>query len=244
MNTFVTKVSRDHVTVSVPQLDPKTQEPLKERSEMEIPVGLTVWAAGTCPQPFVGTLLDQLPAQAKNRDGRVKVDRWMRAPMHDADLLGSVFVVGDAAANPCDEYSAMAFLPPTAQVAGQEGAYLARTLSRGYNMSCTLPQIVTTNEKGIAHDDPMLANWLRFRGLQKAPPFHFLNMGVMAYLGSGEALSQIQLGEVPVFSRAGTTGFLLSRSLYLVKQVATRNRVLVLFDWVKANLFGRDLTRF
>jgi NADH dehydrogenase FAD-containing subunit len=230
--------------VSVPQLDAKTQEPLKERSEIEIPVGLTVWAAGTCPQPFVGTLLDQLPVEAKNRDGRVKVDRWMRAPMHDADLLGSVFVLGDAAAHPCDEYSAMQVLPPTAQVAGQEGAYLGRTLSRGYNMSCAIPQIVTTSGKGTFHHDPMLANWLRLRGLQQAPPFHFLNLGVLAYIGSGEALSQIQLGEVPVLSQAGTAGLLLCRSVYLAKQVATRNRVLVLFDWVKANLFGRDLTRF
>jgi NADH dehydrogenase/NADH:ubiquinone reductase (non-electrogenic) len=31
--------------------------------------------------------------------------------------------------------------------------------------------------------------------------------------------------------------------VYLVKQVATRNRVLVTFDWIKSYLFGRDITR-
>ena len=30
---------------------------------------------------------------------------------------------------------------------------------------------------------------------------------------------------------------------HLVKQVATRNRVLVTFDWMKSTLFGRDITR-
>jgi NADH dehydrogenase/NADH:ubiquinone reductase (non-electrogenic) len=36
---------------------------------------------------------------------------------------------------------------------------------------------------------------------------------------------------------------ILNRHL-LQRQVATRNRVLVTFDWVKSFLFGRDVTRF
>jgi hypothetical protein len=27
-------------------------------------------------------------------------------------------------------------------------------------------------------------------------------------------------------------------------QVSTRNRVLVLFDWIKSRVFGRDISRF
>jgi NADH dehydrogenase FAD-containing subunit len=58
------------------------------------------------------------------------------------------------------------------------------------------------------------------------------------------ALSQVQIGDVPLFSYFGSVAFLLWRSVYLVKQVATRNRVLVTFDWIKSSLFGRDMTRF
>ena len=35
----------------------------------------------------------------------------------------------------------------------------------------------------------------------------------------------------------------LPRSVYLSKQVSTRNRLLVLVDWLKAKSFGRDITR-
>ena len=48
-----------------------------------------------------------------------------------------------------------------------------------------------------------------------------------------------QLGEYS--SRAGN---LLWRSVYLVKQVSTRNRILVLLDWWKTRFFGRDISRF
>lgn len=42
-------------------------------------------------------------------------------------------------------------------------------------------------------------------------------------------MSQVQIGDVPVFFYAGSVAFVLLRSVYLVKQVATRNRVLVTF---------------
>ena len=84
---------------------------------------------------------------------------------------------------------------------------------------------------------------MRLRGAVHARPFDFLNLGLLAYLGGGEALSQVQVGERRLLSEAGSTGFLLWRSVYIVKQVATRNRVLVTFDWLKTALFGRDITR-
>lgn len=68
---------------------------------------------------------------------------------------------------------------------------------------------------------------------------------VCTYQNSGgEALSQVQLGDFPLFKYSGSVAFVLWRSVYLVKQVATKNRVLVTFDWIKSSLFGRDMTRF
>ena len=100
------------------------------------------------------------------------------------------------------------------------------------------------NASSNVFNDPAMTNWLHFRGLEDSPPFTFLNLGLLAYLGGGEALTQVQVGEVPVVSKAGSIGFFLWRSVYLVKQVATRNRVLVTFDWIKSAIFGRDITRF
>ena len=43
---------------------------------------------------------------------------------------------------------------------------------------------------------------------------------------------------------SGYLSFLLWRSVYAVKQVSTRNRVLILFNWVTTRIFGRDLSLF
>uniref|UniRef100_A0A7R9W8S1 External alternative NADH-ubiquinone oxidoreductase-like C-terminal domain-containing protein n=1 Tax=Pseudictyota dubia TaxID=2749911 RepID=A0A7R9W8S1_9STRA len=123
-------------------------------------------------------------------------------------------------------------------------------LSRGYDLAFAQPRLPCEDEFGEMDEatcnvfyDPAMNEWLRFRGLDRAPPFGFLNLGMLAYLGGGEALSQVQIGEFPVLAWAGSVAFVLWRSVYLVKQVATRNRMLVTFDWIKSVLFGRDMTR-
>lgn len=126
LNTRVQELGDGFARLSTKMVDPVTGESLDEIEESILPLGLAVWCAGTAPVPFVSDLLSQLPEDAKYKDGRVKVDRWFRAPMKDESLLGSVFVLGDAAA--FDENGAL--LPATAQVAGQAGAYTARLLNR------------------------------------------------------------------------------------------------------------------
>jgi NADH dehydrogenase FAD-containing subunit len=247
LNTRVTEVGDGYARLSTKVVDSVTGRPTEEREDSVLPVGLTVWCAGTAPVPFVEDLLSQLAPEARNYDGRVKVDRWMRPPMNDPALLGSVLVLGDAAACSGCLGSGDKELPATAQVAGQQGAYVARLLDRGYDLQTTPPVLpcmdTETQDTCDVFYDPALNAWLRFRGLDLAPPFGFLNLGMLAYLGGGEALSQVQLGDVPILAWAGSVAFVLWRSVYLVKQVATRNRILVTFDWIKSMLFGRDMTR-
>mmetsp|Transcript_23185 Transcript_23185/g.38203 ORF Transcript_23185/g.38203 Transcript_23185/m.38203 type:complete len:636 (+) Transcript_23185:128-2035(+) len=239
LNTRVTELKEGYAKLSTKELDKETGEETG-RVESELPIGLSVWCAGTAPVSFVSQLLDQLPESARNADGRIKVDKWLRPEMNDPSLLGSVFVLGDAAACMDDDD----FLPQTAQVAGQQGAYLARLLSRGYDLEITPPALPCTplSPCDIFYD-PILTEWLKLRGLDVASKFSFLNLGLLAYLGGGEALSQVQIGDFPLFAYSGSVAFVLWRSVYLVKQVATKNRVLVTFDWIKTNCFGRDLTR-
>lgn len=60
---------------------------------------------------------------------------------------------------------------------------------------------------------------------------------------TSSALAQIAVDKEAIKS-SGQAGFLLWRSVYLSKQVSGRNRVLVLIDWIKTRVFGRDITRF
>ncbi|CAJ1935069.1 unnamed protein product [Cylindrotheca closterium] len=251
LNTFVTEVGDGFANLKTNVLDEDGK--VVGAKESTLPLGLTAWCAGTAPVPFVETLLEQLPPEARNRDGRIKVDKWLRPLMPSEDLTGSVYVIGDAAAFADQGFGATADfpLPQTAQVAGQQGAFLARLLDRGYDVAATPPMLLPAAAKSSnsttaidVFNDPQMRAWLELRGLDQAPGFIFLNLGILAYTGGGEALSQVQLGDYPLFSYFGSVAFLLWRSVYLVKQVATRNRVLVTFDWMKSNVFGRDMTRF
>ena len=59
--------------------------------------------------------------------------------------------------------------------------------------------------------------------------------------GNNQALTQVD----PLALRlSGYISFLIWRSVYITKQVSFRNRVLILFDWVKTRAFGRDLSSF
>ena len=57
------------------------------------------------------------------------------------------------------------------------------------------------------------------------------------------ALAQLEAGSLKL-QIAGLLGWLGWRSVYLAKQVSSRNQAMVAFDWAKTSLFGRDLSRF
>jgi NADH dehydrogenase FAD-containing subunit len=189
LNTFVTEVGDGFAKLSTKILDETTGEEIG-REETTLPLGLTVWCAGVAPVSFTETLLQQLPESARNRDGRIRVDKWLRPPMPREDLLGSVMVLGDAAAFPGGDLDSWdIFLPQTAQVAGQQGAFAARMLDRGYDVTVTPPALPAKTENATSmdvFDDPMMRSWLDLRKLEQAPQFKFLNLGILAYLGGGE----------------------------------------------------------
>lgn len=202
----------------------------------EVPCGLCVWAAGNEGQAIVRKLHEEIPAQAElaaeeagGSTARLFVDDWLRV-VGVAD--GSIIAVGDCAQVAGERPP----LPQTAQVAAQAGAYVARLLNRSYALDADGPPRLTSSAEW-----PLL---LRARGQVEAPRFRFLDLGRLAYLGEEQAVAEVGLGSTTVSRAAGRAAFALWRSVYVVKQVSFRNRVLVLFDWVKSRVFGRDLTRF
>ena len=158
-----------------------------------LPCGLILWAAGNAPVPFI----ESLGAPLSSRGRRVIVDDFLRIPGREG-----AYALGDCAA------SGDPPLPATAQVAQQQGKYLARALERG-------------------------------RAGKPVEPFQFKASGMLAYIGGGEALA-----DLPQVKWSGRGAWLFWRSVYLTKLVSPANKVKVLFDWWKARLFGRDLSRF
>lgn len=202
--------------------------------EEVIPCGLCVWVAAQGGQDMVKALIQQLPRQrelsnseARGDTSRLFVDDWLRL---EGVADGSVIALGDCARTVGPP------LAQTAQVAAQQGAFVSRLLNRGYTLAADgPPQLDSTSE---------LLRVARARGQTTARPFRFFDLGMLAYLGESQAVAEVGFGSTQVTRAAGQAAFLLWRSVYVVKQVSFRNRVLVLFDWVKSRVFGRDLTRF
>ena len=74
---------------------------------------------------------------------------------------------------------------------------------------------------------------------KKVKPFSFRNLGMLAYVGEHKALA-----DIPQFKTTGFKAFLFWRSVYLTKLVSLKNKILVLFDWFKTFVFGRDVSNF
>ena len=133
LNTRLKEVGHDYIRVG--EKGSNTEETIR--------IGLTIWAAGNAPVPFVKELLSQLPPSAVGSAGRINVDPWLRAPTYTKESFGTILVLGDVA---CLEATSKhdptpITLPQTAQVAGQQGAFAARMLNRGYDLQEKIPKL-------------------------------------------------------------------------------------------------------
>lgn len=158
----------------------------------KIPYGLVVWSTGVGATKFIKSLRLQ-----KDGSSRLVVDEYLRVLQHE-----SIYAVGDCAAVRGKSY------PATAQVAEQQGAYLAKALNRE-------------------------------RQGKQVPSFKYRHKGMLAYVGGGKALA-----DLAAFKGKGFVTWLFWRSTYLTKLVSLKNKTLVLFDWFKTFVFGRDISRF
>ena len=220
----------------------------------KIPYGMALWAAGIGPLPITTSLIeslretDQSNAQGFAR-GRLAVDPWLRV----IGGQGKIFSLGD-----CSCVSHTPSLPATAQVASQQGEFLAKLLSNDYSTdnvhddtSVLLPPMVLDPEQTKSLSEHISSFAIRDKEI--AAPFQYLDLGILAYTGSGSALAQVQVapGKGDPTSETwnpvrlqikGRLGFGLWRSIYLLKQTSPKNIVLVTLDWIKVNLFGRDIS--
>ncbi|EJT99670.1 NADH dehydrogenase [Dacryopinax primogenitus] len=193
----------------------------------EIPYGLLVWAAGNTSRQITRDLMAQLPNVQNQRRGLL-VDDHLR-------LLGAdgVFALGDCTAT---------LYAPTAQVASQQGKYIGRVLeqmAKKEQLEATLRSLRVSPD---AKPEEIEAVVKQINKVANIKPFHYSHQGSLAYIGSEKAVA-----DLPLFNGNLATGgvatFLFWRSAYISNLLSLRNRFLVLNDWMKVKLFGRDVSR-
>ncbi|KAK0186541.1 pyridine nucleotide-disulfide oxidoreductase-domain-containing protein [Armillaria mellea] len=210
---------------------------MPDKSIAEIPCGIVVWAAGNKGRKVTQDLMSKLPTTQTNRRG-ISVDEYLRMSGSD----GSIFAIGDCTAT---SYA------PTAQVASQQGAYLARALAQIAKKDALEAKLKTlqtkvsggveseVEAKGLVDE---VENVKKQIDMVKLRPFHYSHQGSLAYIGSDKAIADLPFLNGNIAS-GGVATFLFWRSAYLSTLFSLRNRTLVANDWILTKLFGRDVSR-
>ncbi|KAL0659915.1 hypothetical protein Bca4012_080500 [Brassica carinata] len=119
--------------------------------------------------------------------------------------------------------SQMKSLPATAQVAAQQGSYLAKCF----------------NKMEHCKKHPEGPKRFRTGGHHQFRPFQYKHFGQFAPLGGDQAAAELPGDWVS----AGRSTQWLWYSVYASKQVSWRTRALVVSDWTRRYIFGRDSSR-
>ncbi|KAK9051985.1 hypothetical protein SSX86_028613 [Deinandra increscens subsp. villosa] len=119
--------------------------------------------------------------------------------------------------------SQMKSLPATAQVAAQQGTYLSNCF----------------NKRDLAKITPEGPRRFKGTGRHEFLPFRYKHFGQFAPLGGEQAAAELPGDWVSV----GRSTQWLWYSVYASKQVSWRTRVLVVSDWTRRSIFGRDSSR-
>ncbi|KZP18495.1 hypothetical protein FIBSPDRAFT_956276 [Athelia psychrophila] len=132
---------------------------------------------------------------------------------------------------------------PTAQVASQQGTYIApqfQQLAKKDLLAAQLARLQQgTESEQITKEKEALGGQLEELKLRS---FHYSHQGSLAYIESNKAIA-----DLPFFDRnfasGGVVTFLFWRSVYLSMLFSLHNRTLVATDWVKTKVLGRDVSR-
>ncbi|KAI8379747.1 pyridine nucleotide-disulfide oxidoreductase-domain-containing protein [Radiomyces spectabilis] len=186
-----------------------------------MPFGLLVWATGNTARPLVRKLIAKMPDTQKERKG-LAVDDWLRLKGSD-----SIYAIGDAAVT---KYA------PTAQVASQEGKYLATVFDKLAKAEQLEAEIVSIPE------DQKMKLMRKLQKLREIKPFHYSHQGSLCYVGSDKAIADLPLG-LGNFTSGGVATYAFWRSAYISNLFSHRNRWLVISDWTRKTLLGRDISR-
>ncbi|KAH7419130.1 hypothetical protein BKA64DRAFT_6895 [Cadophora sp. MPI-SDFR-AT-0126] len=230
--TIMTKTAVKKVTETTVEAEATGPDGKKKMEVM--PYGLLVWATGNAVRPLVRDLMSSIPAQKDSRRGLAVNEYLVVQGTKDIWATGDCAVAGYA---------------PTAQVASQEGAFLARlfnTMAKSEAIENQIHELSSNlnlqpgNTAEVAKQIELHEKQLR--RIKDIKPFHYTHQGSLAYIGSERAVADVSWLNGN-FATGGGLTYLFWRSAYLSMCFSTRNRVLVVLDWLKSKAFGRDVSR-
>ena len=172
-----------------------------------MPYGLLVWATGNAVRNVVKDLMSQIPAQKDARRG-LNVNEYLVV-----NGTENIWAVGDCA---------VANYAPTAQVAAQEGAFLARlfnTMAKTDDIESELKELSSKQATAKPDDrtrmfDEINALQKKLRRTKQIGPFQYSHQGSLAYIGAEKAVAEVSWLTGNIAS-GGTLTYLFWKSAYL-----------------------------
>lgn len=216
-STMVKRVDDKQVYCSAKDQHGATQE-------LIFPYGTLVWAGGNAPRDLTKQLFTKIEEQKTARRGLL-IDEHLKV-----DGTSNMFALGDCT---------FTKNPPTAQVAHQEGIFLASHFERLSKIEDTEFLISSESNK-----DNLGKLHRRLARLQEnMQPFRYVNQGALAYVGSERAVADLAWGDWSTVATGGSLTFFFWRTAYVSMMLSIRNKVLVCTDWIKIAVFGRDCSK-
>jgi len=180
-----------------------------------MPYGLLVWATGNAVRPVVKDLMGQIPAQKDARRG-LNINEYLVV-----NGTENIWAVGDCA---------VANYAPTAQVAAQEGAFLARlfnTMAKTDAIESEIAELSKKqfNAKGDDRNqilDQIEALKKQLRRTKQIGPFKYSHQGSLAYIGAEKAVADVSWLSGNIAS-GGTLTYLFWKSAYLSMNFSSKS---------------------
>jgi len=202
---ILTKTMVKNVTDSA--VEAVATRPDGTKEALTIPYGLLVWATGNAVRPIIKDLISKIPAQKDSRRGLAVNEYLVVQGARDIWAVGDCAVAGYA---------------PTAQVAGQQGGFLARLFNnmaktealetKIHELSSNLNLKPGINSADTAREIEECERQLR--RIKDIKPFHYTHQGSLAYIGSEKAVADVSWWNGNIAS-GGSMTFLFWRSAYL-----------------------------
>ncbi|OCK85153.1 pyridine nucleotide-disulfide oxidoreductase family protein [Lepidopterella palustris CBS 459.81] len=205
---------------------------LKVKEEGEVGVGMVVWSTGLMMNPFVEKALGK--PQALPQSGV----KFLSPPSQTSPTVQWVVKKDPKTESIITDDRLRVILEPEGDTPNKPRAIMEDVFALG---DCAL--LEGSSYPATAQVASQKAEWLAKhlnRGDIDKAGFTWKNLGVMAYIGSWNAIMQSGGGG----NVSGRAAWVLWRGAYLTKSVSWRNKILIPMYWILNWAFGRDISRF
>tara|TARA_B100000963_G_scaffold34852_1_gene25902 strand:+ start:2731 stop:4311 length:1581 start_codon:yes stop_codon:yes gene_type:complete len=167
----------------------------------KIDYGICVWSTGIGATDFINSL-----SFNKSKNGRINVDGFMRV-YENNKINNNIYALGDACVNEENP------LPPLAQVAEQQGKFLAHYLNN--------------------------IDYYDNNSYSKDYKFNYNHLGSMVSLTTGKGI--LEIGSNSKYKFTGLSSWIAWRSAYLTKLQTSKNKINILSQWIGTYIKGREI---